>query len=574
MQEPRAIESGLEAVRAAIPAQRASAEAEPRGGYFENFRVLLDHPAASVALGFSDFACGLAELVESSPAEFAVGIFGTWGSGKTTLMESVRNRLCDNENVVTVWFTAWRYEKEQNLLVPLLDVLRDALREKARTEKRAKRWAGRASRVVGSAALAFAQGLTLRADVPGGGVDAEIGKMIEAYRVRNNEAGSLSGYHRGFKLLQDAIAGLSAHGVRRVVIFVDDLDRCMPESALDVLESMKLFLGVEGCVFVVGLDQDIVERAVARKYRRRSDDEDDGVSGAEYVKKMFQVHFTLPGMRAHQVEEFLRNIEDGSGWDANQLEDFREFVRPHIIMALSEEEVVNPRELKRLINLYTVQAKILSRRLDELFRPAVLLTVLLMGYRTSWRSVYDHLVVSTDYVQSVLSKTLEEEDWPSEISLAGRTVSFPPDLAEYLRGPAAEFLIDRHLSAYILAAESGVATDPWVLEARTVASRLRQAGDQISLGKGRGGDSREGLIVFADELHRLIHSRNDSFGRLSLFRDELRLAVDMLVNALHAFYDDADSERAFSVVWDDVIPLLDKVDASLLRWHEYVSLSR
>ena len=49
-------------------------------------------------------------------AEFALGIFGSWGSGKTTLMQAIKHRLDGDERVVPVWFAAWRYEREGSLL--------------------------------------------------------------------------------------------------------------------------------------------------------------------------------------------------------------------------------------------------------------------------------------------------------------------------------------------------------------------------------------------------------------------------------------------------------------------------
>jgi predicted KAP-like P-loop ATPase len=63
--------------------------------------------------------------MESSP-QFAIGIFGGWGSGKTTLMRAIEDKL-DSSRAVSVQFSAWRYEKEEHLIVPLLDTIREAL---------------------------------------------------------------------------------------------------------------------------------------------------------------------------------------------------------------------------------------------------------------------------------------------------------------------------------------------------------------------------------------------------------------------------------------------------------------
>jgi energy-coupling factor transporter ATP-binding protein EcfA2 len=556
----------------AVPVPRAAPGEILPGEHYERFKVILDEPSVSPSLGFAEYAQALSEVIERSRAEFAVGIFGSWGSGKTTLMKTIKAVVSQHENVVPVWFTAWRYEKEPNLIVPLLDVLRDALREKGRNNKDARPWARRASRAVGRAGFAFLQGLTVKADFPGGGVDAELGKVIDAYRAGRERAAPLSAYHKGFALLQEAIKSLSGDGTRRVVIFIDDLDRCMPLNALDVLESMKLFFDVQGCVFVVGLDQEIAERAVAAKYQTTTD-QIPGVSGAEYVKKMFQVQFTLPSVWAHQLEDYLTCIQNTADFGTAQLDDFRNVVRPHVMKALSDGDPINPRELKRLINLYTIQAKILSRRLKESFKPTVLLALLLMSHRLGWKPIYDELVADTEYVQSALQMTLASEDWPSEVSLSGITFSLPSDLAEYLRGTAADLLTERHLHAYILAAESAASTDPWVLQARTIVSRLRRAVDQFAAGKGFGPEALRAVTIDVDSLHQLIHSRRDSFGRLGLLRERLTEAVDQLARRLHEIDSTSGSAPTFADLWDDQgIPLLKSIDADLLEWHRYVSL--
>ena len=52
----------------------------------------------------------------------------------------------------------------------------------------------------------------------------------------------------------------------RLVVFIDDLDRCLPENAITVLESIKLFIGDANCIFVLGMDHDIVENGIQVRY--------------------------------------------------------------------------------------------------------------------------------------------------------------------------------------------------------------------------------------------------------------------------------------------------------------------
>src|SRR5688572_10323180 len=92
-----------------------------------DYKILLDIPLdRDLALGFDELADAFASVIETSPPQFAVGLFGGWGSGKTTLMRAIDTKL-NTKQCAAVWFSAWRYEKEQHLIVPLLDVVREGL---------------------------------------------------------------------------------------------------------------------------------------------------------------------------------------------------------------------------------------------------------------------------------------------------------------------------------------------------------------------------------------------------------------------------------------------------------------
>ena len=107
---------------AALSGNAAGARAAPRA---DAVKILIDSPSEKPSLGFAATASALAQIIRDSPPRFAVGIFGDWGSGKTTLMDEIRRKLA--ETVVSVEFNAWRYEREPQLLIPLLDTVRGAL---------------------------------------------------------------------------------------------------------------------------------------------------------------------------------------------------------------------------------------------------------------------------------------------------------------------------------------------------------------------------------------------------------------------------------------------------------------
>ena len=132
-------------------------------------RLLLDTPAAEPGLEFGDYASALAEIVQSNHPNFAIGIFGSWGTGKTTLMNQISRRL-DTAMCIPVDFNAWRYEKEPHLIVPLLDTVRESLVNWSGTRpgkmKKLAQSAWRTAVTLGQVVASLTAGVELEAGVP------------------------------------------------------------------------------------------------------------------------------------------------------------------------------------------------------------------------------------------------------------------------------------------------------------------------------------------------------------------------------------------------------------------------
>jgi KAP family P-loop domain len=443
----------------------------------DDFRILLDEPAEQPALGFAGYARAFAAITRWSEPRFAVGIFGDWGSGKTTLMRAIRRELEADETVVTLWFNAWRYEREEHLIVPLLDVLREALRDWAERPGRDRglgERARRAAATVSRAAGAMLAGLSLTAGIPGvpGGssLNFDVDRALADWRQREEEAAQQprSLYHAVFRALQQSLAQFVEGGRQRIVVFIDDLDRCLPVSALEVLESMKLFFDLEGFVFVVGLDREVVQRAVELKYRPLEAAAGGVVypiRGSEYIKKIFQVPFALPSISVRQVNEFLESLE--AGLPGEQREDLWERVRPHLDQVITEAGV-NPREIKRFLNAYTLQRKI-SPTLD----PDVFLGLQTLSFRDDWRQVYEVLLAEREaFTEAVRrqrkgSPTAVENLWP-ELAAA------PPTCFDYLASSLGQPLVDApSLDPYLHSIEATETTQSGLGAAYRVVGDLR-----------------------------------------------------------------------------------------------------
>ncbi len=84
-----------------------------------------------------------------------------------------------------------------------------------------------------------------------------------------------------------------------LVIFVDDLDRCLPEKTVQVLEAIKLFLDKHGCIFVLGADLNVVRSAVESHYQNAKI---TGEGASDYLEKIIRLRFELPPIVDHADE--------------------------------------------------------------------------------------------------------------------------------------------------------------------------------------------------------------------------------------------------------------------------------
>jgi hypothetical protein len=289
-------------------------------------------------------------------------------------MEAIKRRLEHDNNIVIVEFNAWRFEREPQLLVPLLDMVRAAVvkwssTRDSSTGEQVRRVASRIARVV----RALASGLSGEAGLPGSvKVKYDVARTLEALSDGSDQPQSL--YAASFQELSEAFDQLLQSGASRLVVFVDDLDRYLPSSALEVLESMKIFFDLQGFVFVVGLDKKVVERAVRARFldalppgRSATLEPKEGQEllveaelerlELDYVDKIFQVPYHVPPMLADGLGSLLHSMFREARLDDSQMEDFNDRVRPYLNFVAIDRRV-NPREVKRFLNAYTVQTSV------------------------------------------------------------------------------------------------------------------------------------------------------------------------------------------------------------------------
>lgn len=441
--------------------------------------IVLDVPAEHPTLRFEQIAEALAGIVLASEPRFAVGIFGGWGSGKSTLMDEIERLVVQQQHqAIVARFNAWRYEREPHLIVPLLDTIRATLSEWAAKPEHSgpqsdqvRDIAGRIGRVV----RALVRATSLDIGLPGAvSITVDPGKALDEMSAHPDDAATSpqSLYYGAFQELAAAFADVKNADLSRIIVFVDDLDRCLPERALTVLESMKLFFDMPGFVFIVGLDERVVESAVRTKFVSQPDSnghEVDRQVEREYLKKIFQVPYTLPVMAPGQLADLLVWLDKYGKLGDVQRQDLYKRVRNYLQYVATEGRI-NPREVKRFINAYT-----LNRMIRPDLNPDTMLALQTIDFRGDWEQIYEDVVLAEPEVFVEVLGSFRDGDGHAFEYLWPDIGVLPLELSEFLRSKEATALATTpDLERYVSFLETTRSTQAWVMDAMRDVGLLRR----------------------------------------------------------------------------------------------------
>jgi hypothetical protein len=248
-----------------------------------HFRPHNDEPTEEILNGRKALATQVADALASCQAPQVFGVDGDWGSGKTSFLCAVEKQITghchlppkrkapqpptDYRHVRVVWFEAWRYQHEESPVVALLHEVCSQLGAVERSKKEIKKlaYAGFYGLInmLKEAKIGTSSSVPLK-------IEASIANPFHTIAAAGDQweadhlAVPLTTEHTR-EILDKAIKALLGWSTRnneRVVIIVDDLDRCEPTATYRILEAVKIYLNLESCVFLLGLNQREVSRAV------------------------------------------------------------------------------------------------------------------------------------------------------------------------------------------------------------------------------------------------------------------------------------------------------------------------
>lgn len=260
-----------------------------------------------------------------------VGVFGPWGSGKSSVAQMVLADLTTTESagagVVAVYFNGWRFEGYEDAKAALSAAILEALEARAQKDptlwEKTKGALGRMRKRVnwlrvGKTALAV--GFAAKT----GGLSLLVSKGADVVgKLQSGDTTPVEGYVKDAADVvapTDEAAGETVHetirdfdaafeellelsGVTRLVVVIDDLDRCLPDRVIDTLEAIRLFLSVPRTAFIISADERLIEDAIA--YRFRESAHPQPTLGRQYLEKMIQVPVRVPPLAPEDVEQYI-----------------------------------------------------------------------------------------------------------------------------------------------------------------------------------------------------------------------------------------------------------------------------
>lgn len=290
---------------------------------------------------------GLTAFIGSCNTPMTIAIQGDWGTGKTSIMQMVNTQLIASQKEKTIgshtiWFNTWQYSQFNlgdklalSLMKSIVDKL--SLQDNINSDRFN-------SFVRGLGNIVLNTGYILLDHYAGGEITGQTKEAFEKMGGKS-EVSVIKVIESLKKDFQDCInqkINESSGTIKQVVVFIDDLDRLEPIKAVELLESLKIFLDCKNCVFVLAIDYSVVTKGIKEKYGNTLDEE----KGKYFFDKIIQVPFKMPTANYvidDYVKNFLNNLEINYANDLSQYVDLIKFSIGR-----------NPRSMKRLFNTYSL----------------------------------------------------------------------------------------------------------------------------------------------------------------------------------------------------------------------------
>lgn len=370
---------------------------------------IIDKPRKAGAedlLGIDIYTDALIKFIEHCEMPTTLAIQGEWGSGKTSLLNQIRYRLCEDDGYTLednklkpyygIWVNTWQYSlmktKEETMIGIIKGLTTEILRivnrkHKTKTQDTLNKVAGIFGKIAAAGAKAAVNTI---------GVDGD--SLVDSLLSGSEDSGGTLLTFK--KTLEEAIAKClkedeaAQNNNRGFIFFIDDLDRIDPPIAVEILELIKNIFEVENCIFILAIDYEVVVKGLVPKFGPLT--EKNEREFRSFFDKIIQLPFSMP-VSNYNVSEFLLNSLTQIGYieDKTVKDEVKEHLSDLALLSIG----TNPRGLKRLINTLSLLQIIRSNDSEKANAPEheLLLNFALVCVQVAYPKLYSFLLQEPNY---------------------------------------------------------------------------------------------------------------------------------------------------------------------------------
>ncbi len=300
-----------------------------------------DNETSEDLLGFKVHADLLIDVVnDDTILPITIGVFGDWGSGKSSILKIINDELSGTDGdlkdeTLVLYFNGWLFEGYDDAKAALLESIVKSFSEHKTLGNKVKDYTTKLLKsvnwmrvmsfgfkkiVLPAAAAHFTGGLSLvplalqafekkeTKDITESLTGKEGEKILKGFvnpQKKEDQYTLVRHFREDFKKMIDKSE------IKKLVVIIDDLDRCTPERIIENLEAIKLFLNVEKTAFIIGADPRIVRHAIEYRYKTDSIEnaEDADTQNrrivSDYLEKLIQIPYILPKLSDNEVETYM-----------------------------------------------------------------------------------------------------------------------------------------------------------------------------------------------------------------------------------------------------------------------------
>jgi hypothetical protein len=318
----------------------------------KEIEVSKENPFLNDKLGRETTIRNLSQIITNANEGFVLGVNSPWGTGKTTFIR-MWDQYLQNENYTTFYFNAWENDYSKEPILSLLQVISPKDEQSSSPFEKVVR--------CGLGVMKAAMPVTIRA-ISGSLLNAEALKDIVSDRVGDDITDTLG------KLVDDKLQQISVEqGVQdsfrnalegyveetieegnpdKVVLFIDELDRCRPTYAVELLETIKHFFSVSNIVFVLAVDKKQLGHSISTMYGNDMDTEG-------YLRRFFDLNYQLPTPSNTDLIHYLFEYYSFDQFFKEREQSDRKDEGKHLFDAINELSVAYDLTLREIGHLFT-----------------------------------------------------------------------------------------------------------------------------------------------------------------------------------------------------------------------------